>query len=141
MEEEAGFQKVPEDDSTTTSRASCLQELPWDKVDFSAVQFCSLSFIWDGHSVNLDKKQILIFIINCQQSFLLFFFHYYYFWLTFFSFKSVMVQTESSLFLFFFCVMMLLSLVFLSPWIFKSPIVLNFSLVVMLHPSKELDGF
>lgn len=69
MEEEAGFQKVPEDDSTTTttSRASCLQELQWDKVDFSAVQFCSLSFIWGGHSVNLDRKQILSFIISCQQ--------------------------------------------------------------------------
>lgn len=31
--EEAGFQKVPEDDSTTASRVSCLWELHWDKLD------------------------------------------------------------------------------------------------------------
>lgn len=41
--EEAGFQKVPEDDSTTASRVSCLWELHWDKLDLSAVLFWSLS--------------------------------------------------------------------------------------------------
>lgn len=76
MEEEAGFQKVPEDDSTTTSRASCLQELQWDKVDFSAVQFCSLSFIWGGHSVNLDMKQ---FDLHHQLSTILFIFYFFFF--------------------------------------------------------------
>jgi len=39
--EEAGFQKVPEDDSTTASRVSCLWELHWDKLDLSAVLFWS----------------------------------------------------------------------------------------------------
>lgn len=38
--EEAGFQKVPEDDSTTASRVSCLWELHWDKLDLSAVLVC-----------------------------------------------------------------------------------------------------
>lgn len=51
-----------------------------------------------------------------------------------------MVQTESSLFLLIFLRYDAPFLVFLSPWIFKSPRVLNLFLVVMLHPSKELDG-
>lgn len=40
--EEAGFQKVPEEDSTA-SRVSCLWELHWDKLDFSAVRFWAVS--------------------------------------------------------------------------------------------------
>lgn len=47
--EEAGFQKVPEDDSTTASRVSCLWELHWDKLDLSAVLFWSLSLTEGWH--------------------------------------------------------------------------------------------
>lgn len=125
--EEAGFQKVPEDDSTTStrSRVSCLQGLHWDKVDFSAVRFCSQLHLGVTYSKSLHETQILIFMIDYQRPFLFIFFlfslllllfFFLFFWFLFF-FRSLMVQTDSSLLFPPFFALWYSFLVFLSPWI------------------------
>lgn len=58
--EEAGFQKVPEDDSTTASRVSCLWELHWDKLHLSTVLFLA----WRGLTLNPDETDLdFLFLI------------------------------------------------------------------------------
>lgn len=81
--EEAGFQKVPEEDSTTASRVSCLWELHWDKLDLSAVLFWSqpdggLTSILTWHGF---WSQQLIFE---KTLFMYFVFHFYFIWLFYF---------------------------------------------------------
>lgn len=120
--EEAGFQKVPEDDSTTASRVSCLWELHWDKLDFSAVRLWSVSLM-GGLASNPDVtqrfwSQRLVF----KNPFMYFVFSFLLLSvvLLFYSvfLKSVMVQTESSLlFIFHYSELWYSSLVFAVPCI------------------------
>lgn len=81
--EEAGFQKVPEDDSTTASRVSCLWELHWDKQDLSAVLFWSLSltegWLQSWHDTDFDLNSWFL-----KNPFYVFVFHFYLFWLFYF---------------------------------------------------------
>lgn len=85
--EEAGFQKVPEDDSTTASRVSCLWELHWDKLHFKYGFVLSLT----GLTLNPDETGFDFLFLK------LFFLDLIFFYSCFHSVLSLKVQMDYSL--------------------------------------------